>query len=174
MARNYILRYGILDSNIIFNECGPWSGGPVGWDDASIKRRDAVAQRLIKTLNEDRGFYINLEASILKDGFRNPILVNAGWCPVVRDRGQNTRLPLDMQEDHSKILSCPQNGGSRLYIAQKNDLEIPCIIADYVDRFPDFEILETREDIIEQYMDKPKKIMMLKESFRIFQLPQTT
>ena len=174
MARNYILRYGILDSNIIFNECGPWSGGPPGWDEISVERRDVVAQRLIKTLNDDRGFYTKLEESILKDGFRNPILVNAGWCPVVRDREQNVRLPLKMQEDHSKILSCPQNGGSRLYIAQKNKLQIPCLIADYVDRFPDFEIVETKEEILEYYTDKPKKIMMLKESFRIFRLPQAT
>ncbi len=172
--RLYILRYGILDSNIIFNECGPHSGGPEGWDEESIEKRDVIAQRLIKTLNDDRGFYINLEASILKDGFRNPILVNAGWCPKIRDRGKNGRLPIEMQEDHSKILSCNQNGGSRLYIAQKNNLQIPCIVVDYVDRFSEFELLETKEDILEHYTDRPKKVMMLKDSFRIYHLPQAS
>ncbi|KKL58968.1 hypothetical protein LCGC14_2220070, partial [marine sediment metagenome] len=110
----------------------------------------------------------------LKDGFRNPILVNAGWCAKIRDRGKNVRLPLEMQDDHSKILSCPQNGGSRLYIAQKHNLRIPCIIVDYIDRFPEFKLLETKEDVLEQYIDIPPRVMMLKEDFKIYYLSRTS
>lgn len=171
--RNYTLRYGILDSNIIFNECGPWSGGKPGWDEESMATREVKAQHMIDSLNEKNGFYINLEASILKDGFRNPILVNAGWCARIRDRGKNDRLPLEMQDDHSNILSCPQNGGSRLMIAQKHNLKIPCIVADYIDRFPQFKLLETKEDILEQYTHKPGRVAFLKDTFSIYQVPQT-
>ena len=144
----YTLRYGILKSKNIFNECGPHSGGKPGWDDEAIESRRVVAQRKIDGLNERTNFYNNLEKSILKEGFRNPIIVNAGWCPKIRDRGFNDRLPLDMQEDNSKILACNTNGGSRLWVAQRNDLDIPCIIVDYINRFEDFPILETRDDIL--------------------------
>lgn len=172
MARLYTLRYGILDSNIIFNECGPYSGGKEGWDEEAIKSREVKALKMIEILNNDRGFYIKLEESILKDGFRNPIIVNAGWCPKIRDRGKNGRLPLKMQNDNSKILTCNSNGGSRLWVAQKNNLAIPCIIADYVDRFSDLLMLETKEDILKHYNDKPRKVMILKDQFRVHHLPQ--
>ncbi len=172
MARLYTLRYGVLDSNIIFNECGPYSGGKEGWDEEAIKSREVKAVKMIETLNNDRGFYTKLEESILKDGFRNPILVNAGWCPKIRDRGKNGRLPLDMQDDHSKILSCNTNGGSRLWIAQNHNLEIPCIIADYVDRFSDLLMLETKEDVLKYYKDMPRKVMIMKDQFRVHHLPQ--
>lgn len=172
MTKHYVLRYGILDPNIIFNECGPFSGGPTGWDQDSITKRQSQAQRYINTQNQKNQFYIKLEQSILEQGFRNPILVNAGWCPRIHDRGHNQRLPLEMQADHSKILSCNTNGGSRLYIAQKHNLEIPCIISDYINRFPDFIELKTKQDVLNCYKDKPKKIMILKDHFRIVHLPQ--
>jgi len=174
MDKLYTLRYGVLDSSIIFNECGPYSGGPVGWDEEAVKKREEVALRHIKSQNDARGFFTNLEKSILKEGFRNPILVNAGWCPVIRDRGKNLRLPLEMQDDHTKILTCNINGGSRLWVAQNHNLEIPCIISDYVDRFPEFPILETKEDILSYYTDKPQKIMIRKDHFRIRLLPQVS
>ena len=168
----YKLRYGILKSKNIFNECGPYSGGKPGWDEDSIKSREVVALRKINGLNKQSNFYNNLEKSILKEGFKNPIIVNAGWCPKIRDRGHNDRLPLDMQEDHSKILSCNTNGGSRLWVAQNHDLDIPCIIVDYIDRFPEFPILETKDDILSCYKDQPEKIIIHKDVFRIRNLPQ--
>lgn len=172
MAKDYTLRYGVLDSNIIFNECGPFSGGPEGWDEEAVAKRQEKGERYINTLNETRQFYTNLEASILEEGFRNPILVNAGWCPKIRDRGRNGRLPLEMQEDHSKILTCNVNGGSRLYVAQNHNLEIPCIISDYVNRFTDLLELETKEEVLALYKDRPKKVMILKDHFRVVHLPQ--
>lgn len=168
----YKLRYGILDSSIIFNECGPYSGGPEGWDEESITKRQIQGDRWIKNRNDRDQFFINLEKSILKESFRNPILICAGWCPKIRDRGRNGRLPLEMQEDHSKILTCNINGGSRLYVAQKNNLEIPCIIADYVNRFSDFLLLENKKDVLSYYKDKPRKVMFTKDEFRIVHLPQ--
>lgn len=172
--RLYKLRYGMLDPNIIFNEIGPFSGGKPGWSEEAVKLREEKGLKHIKFINEQTGFFDKLEESILKDGFRNPILVSAGWCAKIRDRAKNVRLPLEMQNDHSKILTCPQNGGSRLYIAQKHNLKIPCIVSDYVDRFPELELLETRDDILEQYIDKPEKIVIEKDMFRIYHLPQAS
>ena len=66
----YKLRYGILKSKNIFNECGPYSGGKPGWDEDSIKSREVVALRKINGLNKQSNFYNNLEKSILKEGFK--------------------------------------------------------------------------------------------------------
>ncbi len=172
MPGTYKLRYGILESHLIFNECGPYSGGPAGWAKAQIKKREKVALQLIKCLNDDRNFYNNLEESILKYGFRNPILINAGWCPVTRDRGINDRLPLGMQNNHSKILTCCTNGGSRLWVAQKYRLKIPCIIVDYIDRFSEFAELKDNMDLRRCYTDPPSKFIRMKDQFRIKFLPQ--
>jgi len=158
MSVLYTLRYGILDSNIIFNEVGSYCEGPFGWDDESVKIREEKWQQHINKIEEENGFYTKLEKSILKDGFRNPILVDAGYCPQMRDGIKNRRLPIEMQEDHTKILTCSYNGGSRLMIAQKNNLQIPCVISDFIDRFSDFKLLQTKEDITSCYTDQPRRI----------------
>ncbi len=172
MVVPYKLRYGILESHLIFNECGPYSGGPAGWTRLAIKKREEVALRVIKLLNDDRNFYNNLEASIIKYGFRNPILVSAGFCPKTRDRGVNDRLPPGMQKDHSKILTCNTNGGSRLWVGQKHSLKIPCIIVDYIDRFSQLTELKTDMDLRRCYTDPPQRFMRMKDQFRIKKLPQ--
>ena len=77
-------------------------------------------------------FYTKLEESILKEGFRNPI-----FCNSIRE-GTFSRV-----------------GTSRLWIARKHELEIPCIIADYVDRWEDLELLETEEDIRSKFQEQP-------------------
>ncbi len=147
-------RYAVLDSNIIFNQCGPHSAGPRGWDEKSIAARNAASTKWIATMNRKNGFYDKLEQSVLREGFRNPILVIAGWC---RENKLST-LPLEMQEDPKKILWCGSNGGSRLWVAQKHNLSVPCIISDFVDRFPNEKLLENEEDILVYYKDKPDRI----------------
>jgi len=155
---DYKVRYGFLDSNIIFNEVGSYSEGPHGWDDESIKIREERWQQKVDDLNKENGFYIKLEKSILKEGFRNPILVDAGSCRLMRKGIENPRLPIEMQQDHKKILTCNYSGGSRLMIAQKLNLEIPCIISDFINRFPDFKLLETEQDIISCCIDQPFRV----------------
>lgn len=164
----FVIRYAVLDSSIIFNECGPMSAGPRGWDDAAMKKRISAAEKWVKTLNRKNGFYNKLEESILKDGIRNPILVVAGFCRENKIRN----LPVYMQADHSKILFCGSNGGSRLWVAQKHKMEVPCIISDFVDRFPDEKILENEEEIMQYYKDKPKKIKINDYGVAVSNLPQ--
>lgn len=98
-------------------------------------------------------FFSELESSILEKGFINPILVNAGYCPKLWHR----KLPAEMKADPSKILVCCKWGGSRLYIAQKHNLSVPCLISDFINRFnepiltlPDVKLMLTniREIVI--------------------------
>ena len=154
----YVLRYGILASNLIFNECGPFSGGPVGWDDKAIAARKKKGDAYIAHRNTIDHYFIRIEDSILKEGFRNPILVDCGMCAHIIDSGKHPRLPLHMQEDHSQILTCSSNGGSRLWVAQKHNMEIPCVISDWVGRFSDFKQINSREELLEYYIDEPIRI----------------
>ena len=94
----------------------------------------------IESRNEENGFFLKLEKSILKDGFRNPIVVNAKTEGIE-----------------------PVHGGSRLWVAQKYNLVFPCVIADFDDIFPDaFEILGGPTEILKYYTDKPKSIRLKK------------
>jgi len=164
----FILRYVIIPSNFIFGECGPHNMRPRGWSNHQIKRRNKATQNFIETQNRKNNFYNKLEASILKEGVRNPILVWAGWY----QDSKMTRLPPKMKEDSTKILVCHTNGGSRLWIAQKHDLDIPCIVSDFVNRFSRERVLETDQDVLDCYKDKPSAVKFNSYGIDIFNLPQ--
>ena len=145
--RPYRIYYGMVRAKDIFNYVGY-----------------TVTPARIAKVNARTGFYRLLEESILEKGIRNPILVCSGW-----PYGGNWRLakriprylPKYMSEDHSKILICDRNGGSRLYFAQKFDIEIPCIISDYCNRFDDqkMKLLNTENDVRSCYQDQPGRIL---------------
>ena len=168
-AWTYTARYIVIPSNLIFNECGPQSAGPRGWDENRVAKRKIASQNYIDTLNRRNGFYDKLEESILKEGIRNPVLVAAGWCPV----SKISRLPPEMQEDHSKILVCHSSGGSRLWAAQKHNLDVPCIVSDFINRFPEGKILRTEQDVLDCHKDKPRKITIGEHGVFVSDLPQT-
>ena len=136
--------------------CGPESVGPHGWDSDTISQRKIRAKKYIDSHNKKNGFYIKLEESILKDGIRNPILVSAGWC----SHRLHKRMPMYMQNDINKVLICDRLGGSRMYVAQKHNMDIPCIVSDHVDMFPDAPEYNSEEDLFALYETKPKKILI--------------
>jgi len=92
----------------------------------------------IKKMNEENGFFDKLEASILKEGIRNPIVINAKII--------DGEIDFEMRY-----------GGSRLWVAQKHNMEIACIIADFDNIFPDAEILKPHK-IKEKFQDKPRHV----------------
>ncbi|NJO61612.1 MAG: hypothetical protein HC836_26200 [Richelia sp. RM2_1_2] len=93
-------------------------------------------------INRKKIFYDELEKSILEQGFINPIMVNAGFCPTISKR----YLPKHMVENKNEILVCCKWGGSRLYIAQKHQLDIPCLISDFIGKFvePELDLATTQ------------------------------
>jgi hypothetical protein len=106
------------------NRIGKWGSRPVKPEGSMFTKEEMR-----------RGFYTKLEASILEEGFRNPI-----FCNAIKE-GTFSRV-----------------GTSRLWIAKKHGLDIPCIIADYVNRYPDFEELKTEEEIRSKFKDQPNKV----------------
>lgn len=147
----FSVRYGLIDPNLIVNYCGPKS------------------QQYIDKLNRESGFYERLEQSILRDGFRNPILVTSGHqgCPNIKV----DRVPAELRRDLEKILICDRNGGSRLWVAQRHNIPVPCLISDFVGRFRDLEELNTIEEVESKYADRARKIVANEHGIHIYDLP---
>lgn len=106
---DYKIIFKKLNSRIIYNYIGPYD-----WNDSIVR----IEERKI-IINREENFFKTLETSILNNGIINPILVNKGKYPF-----DTNGLPI-------KDYICWQFGGSRLYIAQKYNLDIPVIINDF-------------------------------------------
>jgi len=91
----------------------------------SIENTMRPSEELIKRQNEKEGFFIKLEKSILKNGILNPIGIAA-------------------KKDKVYVTY----GGSRLMTAQKHNLDVPCIIADFDNVFPEAKIITEEEQHI--------------------------
>lgn len=109
----YKIKYAIIEANIIENTIQP------------------AQERIDKMKN----WFEKLEESILKEGIKNPVVINA---------------------KKDGIKSC--YGGSRIMIAQKHGLKIPAIIADFDNIFPDAEVLTQPTHIIKKFFTPPAKI----------------
>jgi len=86
-------------------------------------------------LEEKAEWFAQLEWHILRNGFRNPVVLTA-----------------------KDGIITPRYGGSRIMIAQKYNFTVPAIVADFEERFPDWKEI-TLEQIPNYYKDKPKKII---------------
>ena len=91
----------------------------------------------IEKLNAVNGFFIKLEQSIMKEGIRNPVVLTSQGGKITN-----------------------RYGGSRVLIAQKYNLIIPAIIADFDGRFAHGELLTSIAQIEEKFKDKPRKILL--------------
>ena len=151
----YKIRFVILNPNVIFNMCGPEHGGPLQWDEEGLALRKKSAEEYIEKMNNRNGFFTRLEESILKQGFRNPVLVNSGF---VQPRKFHS-LPPEMKNDSKKILFCHSNGGSRLWIAAKHNLEVPCIVSDFIGCFGNEPEIKTEKELLTYYKDDPRGIV---------------
>lgn len=100
------------------------------------------------------GFYSKLEASILQEGYRNPLLAVAGMVPLEYER----MLPPEWAADRSKILACIKLGGSRLWVAHQHGLLVPAAVSDFCGRFADqgHPELRTPEEVMATYLDPPR------------------
>ena len=85
---------------------------------------------------------------MLANGFANPVLVIAG-------------LRVKQMELDADYVGVDRLGGTRLAIAHKHDLDIPCVVSDFVDRFTADEEAERLLDeaaIRAKFRDPPSSI----------------
>lgn len=163
MVKTY---FKVLRARSIINLCGP-ERLPAGWTPAIIKKRRQQTLEYIERMDQKNGFYRNLEKSILDEGVRNPILTTAGFfSPAymeVDPKPANTknlkaRVHPDLKNRMPEQIVCHMYGGSRLYMAQKHNLEIPCIINDFVGLLDGMPELKSIEDVLQYFMDNPEHI----------------
>lgn len=156
------IRYVELPAKYIFGMVGRCGGGyNTIWEDWSTSGRIArqrIMQDFESGMNEICGHYDKLEVSMLNEGVRNPIVVTGGF-PRKR---QMKYVPPDMHEQNPAELFFLEGttGGSRLHIAQKHNMTIPCILNDWHNRFPNAPEIGTANDALPYYKDRPKRIFV--------------
>ena len=141
----YKIRYGILEANQLSDSVlvvgNPNYGTPIAsYGSRPVKPESTTYWKL----EHQNNFYTKLEASLLKEGIKNPI-----FCQSIKE-GTFCRY-----------------GSSRLWIAKKNGLKIPCIIADYVNRWDELPELKTEKEILAKYNNAPSTIVITPDDIRI-------
>lgn len=156
----YRVHFVVLPARDIFGMVGRSGGGYnsqwTDWSTEGRQQRQLIMQEFEQGLNNICGHYSQLEASILKEGIRNPVTVT---CGRPRKRTINHLPPELRQKDPSQLLLLETTtGGSRLHVAQKYNLRIPCIVSDWTGRFRGQPELLDAADARACYRDQPKSI----------------
>lgn len=129
--------YAMLDPNKIFGMIGRCGGGyNTVWEDWSSEGRTArehITREYEEGLDKICGHYSKLEKSIVEEGFRNPLIITCG----TPRRRKLTHLPPEMRSTptHEWLLMEGTTGGSRLWVAQKYNIPVPCIVNDFTGKF---------------------------------------
>ena len=155
--------YATLPAERVFNLASPRylpEIGPVGWrgkrpwhDSRYEPLRDLIERTYVDQFNAVSGHYCHLEASIRAEGFRNPIVVAAGFL----QRRRPVEVPPALRGPG--LIACEYLGGSRLWVAQRLGLDVPCIVND-ASRAVDGEVLANAEAVLSKFMDKPRSLRM--------------
>lgn len=124
----------------------PLYGDPIGKFGSRSIRPPACHYNKVEA---ETGFYTKLEASMKKEGIRNPI-----FCQSIEE-GTFCRY-----------------GTSRLLIAKKLSMPIPTIVADYVGRWDNLEELHGEEEVLSKFTDNPELLEINAESMRFDRCPQ--
>ena len=167
----YKIRYGIFPSRNIFNLLAPGIKNkrtPYGDSEKERLRDEQRAESYIVRRDKMDGFYAKLEESVLRDGVRNPIATVAGKLRT--ERGFD-KLPPYMQLDPTKLWVCDFQGGSRLFMAQRHKLDVPVMIADFVNAFDQYEELTTDEQILSKFQDRPEQIRLYEWGMYFHKIP---
>ena len=153
------VKYAVLHHSKIFNFVGPPSGGWKLSYDEMIKH----AEKRVADYNARNGFFQNLLESVEKEGFRNPIIVRAGYMPTPywKNLSEEFRKP-----GMTNMMFCDQVGGSRLWTAFKLNMELPCLIRDYREMI-DSPPLTTVEEVAVCFTDQPEKIIITEDKFSV-------
>lgn len=155
MRRTEVRFVVIEDANSILGSVGRCgSGYNTRWDDWSEQGRENI-----KKINDEwyerydriTQHYTNLEKSILEKGFRNPILITCGK-PFNRTLDF---IPPELRNKVDLLIMEGYDGGSRLWVAQKHNLPVPCIVNDRIGKFYEHPKIETRAQLLKYYQDVP-------------------
>lgn len=151
-----------LDPKKIFGMVGRCGGGyNTVWEDWSpLGRlaREQIIKEFEDGINKICGHYAKLEESIIREGFRNPLIVSRG--KVVTKPSKCIPPEILNKSELDQYYLEGTTGGSRLWVAQKHSLMVPCIVNDYTgdDNIP-AEIQDTAS-AAQYFKDQPAKLVL--------------
>lgn len=169
-----IVRFAVLPSHRIVNLASPrylpeitrgWKGKRPFHDPRYDPVRDLMEQVYVDGFNRASRHYERLEESVRRDGFRNPVMVSAGGL----DRRSELEIPPDKRSPDAVV--CEYLGGSRLWVAQRLGLDVPCIVNDRANVFPDAKVLKGIPDVLERFLDTPRTVRMNGDGVYLNDLP---
>ncbi len=168
----FSVRYVHIPAQDIFGMVGRSGGGHNSiwsdWSDQGRVKRELIMQEFEQQLDVLCGHYTKLEASILGEGVRNPVVVT---CGTPKKRSINFLPPeLRSQSPNQLLLLEASTGGSRLHVCQKHNLTIPCLVNDWHGRFAEELLVPSPQAALQYYQDPPQKLLFdrrhgLTESF---------
>ena len=149
--------FDIVDANRIFGMVGRCGGGHntvwADWTHSGRMNRENIISEFETGMNKICGHYEKLEASMVEHGMRDPLLVTCGW-PT---RRQHFHMPPEIASlaPPTRLLLEGMTGGSRLWVAQKHKMKVPCIINDFTGKWNTGTILSSRQEVINYFGDEP-------------------
>lgn len=155
IKHEYQLRFCILPPIGIFNwlaqrNVTAWFTLPelhdTWWESDTVAIRWKFEQIWIDTFDEETQHFTKLEQSILDKGFLHPIRLHTGvpFDKMMVERLPKQTLPPNLQ-DNKRVLVPQQFGGSRLTLAMRHNLHVPCVIWDFDDAYPEWGTITERE-----------------------------
>lgn len=166
--------YAELPAREVFNLCDPaylpevsrkWQGNEP-WHSTKYDALRGIMHRIyVDGFDRENGHYKHLRDSIQAEGFRNPIICNAGWLQS-RDAAE---LPPHVSRETPV---CEYVGGSRLLIAQDMGLTVPCIINDQTGTI-EGRTLHNAGDVARCFTDIPRTCMIHDGKLYCNHLPYT-
>ena len=158
----YRVHHCLLSARDIFGSVGRSGGGYntvwQDWTPLGRERRERIMVEYEQAMDQLCGHYAKLESSMLQEGMRNPIIVTCG-PPRRRSLDQ---IPPEIRNRHPREILIMETltGGSRLWVAQKHNMAIPCLINDWTGRFSNLPVLNTVEQALIHYKDPPLRLSM--------------
>ena len=154
--------YALLDPNTIFGSVGRCGGGyNTVWEDWTPEGREArenIMREYEDGLNDICGHYAKLENSVLIEGFRNPLIITCGQ-PF---RRKMTHLPPELRQRPTKdwLILEGVTGGSRLWVAQKLGMPVPCLVNDSTGMFNKGTRVLSAAQAKKYFKDVPQTLML--------------
>jgi hypothetical protein len=116
--------------------------------------RDLLERTYLEAFDRRTGHYSRLEESIRRDGIWNPVMLTTGR---LKRRGEY-ELPPAVRADPARVV-CEYVGGSRLLVAARLGLDVPAIVNDGANLFPDADPVRRGSDVRGLFRDQPRRII---------------
>lgn len=170
------VRFAVLPASRILNLASPrflpeisldWKG-KLPWHHLAYEPvRDLMERLYVDGFNAVASHYRRLEESMIAEGFRNPVVVAAGGL----QKRRITEVPPDLRTNG--LICCEYVGGSRLWVAQRLGMEVPCIVNDFGSVLPGAETLPDRAAILAKFKDRPRLVRIGRQGAFLNDLPYT-